>query len=76
MLQIDRHISAIRKLMQTLKNQMTEVQDRTEKKVKKIYEISRHYKLLKTETLDGIKLLRKHEVLQEKVNVTVVSERI
>ena len=55
---------------------MTELQDRTEKKVKKIYEISRHYKLLKTETLDGIKLLRKHEVLQEKVNVTVVSERV
>ena len=36
---------------------MAEVQDRTGKKLKKeIYEISRHYKLLKTEMLDGIKL--------------------
>ena len=53
--------------MQTLKNQMTEVQDRMGKKVK----VSRHDKLLKTETLDGIKLLRKREVLQEKRSMSL-----
>ena len=53
--------------MQTLRNQVAEVQDRTGKKSKKeIYDIKRHYKLLKTGTLDGIKILRKREVSQEK----------
>ena len=46
---------------------MTEVQDRMGKKVK----VSRHDKLLKTETLDGIKLLRKREVLQEKRSMSL-----
>ena len=68
----------MRKLMQTSKiSNRAEVQGPYGgKSENEIYKISRHYKLLKTETLDGIKLLRKHEVLQEKVNVTVVSERI
>ena len=55
-------VSATRKLMQTSKNQMTEVQDRMGKKVK----VSRHDK-----TLDGIKLLRKREVLQEKRSMSL-----
>ena len=45
---------------------MTEVQDRTGKKVKKrsMKSVDMHDKLLKTEMFDGIKLLRKREVLQ------------
>ena len=47
---------------------MAEVQDRMGKKVKKIYEISRHLiqDVKNTGTLDGIKCLRKCDVFQEK----------
>ena len=63
--------------MQTLKSQMTEVQDRTVKKSKKeIYEISRHYKLLETEMLDGIKLLQKRKVLQLNIILFVAVNQI
>ena len=71
-------VSAIRKLMQTLRNQMAEVQDRTGKEVKKIYEISRHDRqVVKNKDARWDQTFAETRGFTgKKGNVTVVSERI